>query len=298
MQILVTKNPNEADIITHAGVFHADEAMAIAIYSKACDLNVLRIYRTFSPVVNAPEDVLVIDIGGGSFDHHQKGGNGCRANGVPYASAGLVWRTFGLALVNPEVWEIVDQELIQGIDAMDNGQMPSLNYPAEAFNISRIISQMNPTWDSYEPSDICFLRAVNFSTLVLQNCILNAKAKVKAASIVNKAIEQSENRIMVLDRYVPWQDYIFSSSDPKAKDIAFVVFPSNRGGVNWQCVPDAPNSFGQRKPVPKEWRGLRDGELQVATGVKDAIFCHPAGFIGSAQTLQGAIELALLALES
>ena len=298
MQILLTQNPLEANIITHNSVFHADEIMAIAIYSQVCDLNILRIHRTFSVTTNLPEDILVVDMGGGDFDHHQPGCNGCRANGVPYASAGLVWRTFGFGLVDPEVFEIVDQELIQGIDAMDNGQMPRANYPAENYNISRMISQMNPTWDSCMEPDSYFLQAIELASIALKNCIKNAKARVKAASIVNNAIEKSENGIMVLDCYVPWQDYIFSSTNPKAKEIAFVVFPSNRGGVNWQCVPDAPNSFGQRKPVPKEWRGLRDTELQVATGIKTAIFCHPAGFIGGAETLQDAIALAKLALES
>ena len=63
-------------------------------------------------------------------------------------------------------------------------------------------------------------------------------------------------------------------------------------------MPDAIDSFGQRKPVPAEWKGLRDSELQTVTGVTTASFCHPAGFIGGAETLADALALAKLAIEA
>ena len=103
---------------------------------------------------------------------------------------------------------------------------------------------------------------------------------------------------MVLDQFVPWQEFIFASANKKAEEVQFVVFPSNRGGYNWQCVPDALGSFGQRKPVPTEWRGLRGKDLQELTGVQTASFCHPAGFIGGADTLEDALALAKLAVEA
>ena len=49
--------------------------------------------------------------------------------------------------------------------------------------------------------------------------------------------------------------------------------------------------------MPKEWRGLTGEELQKVTGVPDAVFCHPAGFIGGAETLEGAVEMAKRAVE-
>ena len=103
---------------------------------------------------------------------------------------------------------------------------------------------------------------------------------------------------MVLNQFVPWQEYIFSSTNSKADEIQFVVFPSNRGGYNWQCVPDGLGSFGQRKPVPEEWKGLNGSELQLVTGVRTASFCHPAGFIGGAETFTDAYALAKKAVEA
>ena len=68
-----------------------------------------------------------------------------------------------------------------------------------------------------------------------------------------------------------------------------------RGGFNWQCVPEKLGSFVQKKPVPAEWKGLKGPDLQKVTGVATATFCHPAGFIGGAETMEDAIRLAEIA---
>ena len=299
--INITKNITEATAITHGGTFHADEVMATIILNKV--FGNITVCRTFRVPEDLKEDVIVYDIGFGAFDHHQKGGNGARENGVPYAACGLIWKQFGPQIVadtcNPElVWELIDRDLIQGIDAGDNGVMPKADYPAQAMNISSIISEFNPNWDCEEDTDEAFIKAVEFAEVVFDNTLSSVIAKAKAQKIVEEAIETAEGHIMVLDQFVPWQEYIFSSTNPKAGEIQFVVFPSNRGGYNWQCVPDGIGSFGQRKPVPEEWKGLRDADIQKETGIKTATFCHPAGFIGGAETFADAYALAKKAVEA
>lgn len=299
--IKITKNSAEAKFITHGGTFHADEVLATVILEKV--FRDIKISRTFTVPENLKEDVMVFDIGGGKFDHHQKGGNGARENGVPYASCGLIWKEYGHELVkntpNPDlVWHIVDRDLIQGIDATDNGQMPGIDYPAQAWTINKLVSSFNPTWDSNEDSDSAFEMAVSFAEIIFNKVLANAIANAKAQTIVEEAIEKSKNHIMVLDEFLPWQEFIFSSVNPKAEELWFVVFPSNRGGYNWQCVPDAFGSFGQRKSVPTEWRGAKPEELKKMTGVATATFCHPTGFLGATDTLEDAIELAQIASQS
>ena len=49
-------------------------------------------------------------------------------------------------------------------------------------------------------------------------------------------------------------------------------------------------------PLPKEWYGLRKEELQKCSGVEDAIFCHPSGFLAGCQTQQGAMKMANIAM--
>src|SRR4051812_5273225 len=89
-------------IVTHGGKFHADDAWAVAV------LHILfpdaDIVRTRDPAIIATAD-FAVDVGGvwnpatGRFDHHQKGFDGARGSGVPYASAGLVWREYGARCV-------------------------------------------------------------------------------------------------------------------------------------------------------------------------------------------------------
>lgn len=285
---------DQASHITHGGVFHADEAMATAILSA---IEPIALNRTF----RVPEDTKarVYDIGGGKYDHHQKGRNGTRENGVPYSSAGLIWRDFGHKLVScDQAWVFVDQELIQGIDAVDNGVLPDVDYPAKPASISNLISGFNPDWDSEAKPDDAFLEAVAFAQGVLARAIASAESKARAKSLVDEAVAASEGQIIVLPRFAPWQEYVLESEDPRAAEALYVVFPSNRGGYNVQAIPDAVDSFGNRKPLPEAWRGLREGNLQGASGVADATFVHPAGFIGGAATLAGALAMARKAIEA
>ena len=255
-----------------------------------------------------PEGVIVYDIGNGKFDHHQKGGNGCRPeNGVPYAACGLLWKEFGRELLKISevssdliefVWFLIDRDLIQGIDAADNGVLPKTDYPAQGLTISQMVSAFNPNWDNKKSADEAFLEAVAFAEQVFDNLLANALSKAKARAIVEEAIQASAMHIMVLEQFVPWQDFIFASKNEKAAEIQFVVFPSLRGGYNWQCVPDSLGGFGQRKPVPADWKGLKDADLQEVTGIPTATFCHPAGFMGTAETFADALNMAKLAAEA
>ena len=290
-------NVKEANAITHGGLFHADEVMATVILSRIMDVKVARVFKVPEDVSS---DVIVYDIGYGELDHHQKGGNGCRENEIPFAACGLIWKKYGLKVVadtvNPEkVWDIIDRTLIQGIDATDNGTMPKVDYPCGNMSISQIISSFNPNWDTQDDPDEAFMRAIALAEQVFNNCFERAKGLVKADSIVEEAIEKADDKIMVLEQFVPWDNPLLNSENAKASNILFVVFPSNRGGYCFQCVPDALGSFGQRKSVPNSWKGLREEDFQKETGVATASFCHPAGFIGGAETLADAIELARLA---
>lgn len=44
--------------------------------------------------------------------------------------------------------------------------------------------------------------------------------------------------------------------------------------------------------LPKAWRGLRDKELDDASGIQGCIFVHRSGFIGAHATREGAIAMA------
>ena len=303
--VSLTKDISDATHITHGGNFHADEVFATVILAKVYEKWGKKIILTRADKMpnKFKRGVMFYDIGCGKYDHHQIGGNGERKNGVPYATCGLVWKKFGNIIVedtaNPtKVWHMVDNIIIQGIDAIDNGVLPTLDYPAHVMGVSTVISSFNPTWDSEETSDEAFLKALDYAETIFNNVLKNACAKVKVEGVIEEEIEKCDGPIMVMEQYIPWQDALVYSINPKAKDILFVVFPSNRSGYNWQAVPKKIGTFNLRKAAPKEWWGLSDNELRELTGVATAKFCHNSGFIGGCETLEDAIKMAELAVEA
>ena len=102
---------------------------------------------------------VVVDVGGvyddarKRYDHHQRGFDKARPNGIKYSSAGLVWFHYGMLVMDefgPDaqaMWDDIDMNFIAAIDATDNGQRlnetPSL---VRVQTLSSLIGAMNPTW--------------------------------------------------------------------------------------------------------------------------------------------------------
>ncbi len=299
--IKITKNIKEANLITHSGTFHADEIFSTIILSKIISkITIIRLPEITDKALNS--DIIIFDIGGGKFDHHQQGGNGVRENGVKYASCGLIWKEYGRKLLKKyRIEEIeytfnyIDKNLIQFIDANDNGELPKLNTQYRNFHISYILGLFNPKWDENKESDEKFLKALDLAEIIFDEFLKDTFSKIKAKNKVETAIERSKDNILILDEFMPWKEFLLESKNNKAKEINFVIFPSNREGFNIYAVPKEIGNFENRKSMPKEWRGLRDKELQQVTGIKTAVFCHNAGFIATCKEKKDALKLAKLA---
>lgn len=305
MKIKLTKSIQDANCITHAGTFHADEIFATIILSEIMDQIVL---------IRLPEvkesdypEKMIYDIGGGKFDHHQVGGNGQRENGVKYASCGLVWKHFGLEVLKKHgvldtnyVFNIVDRDIIQFIDSNDNGQAPVIDTDYGYMHLSKIIAQFNPCWDEEgeKDTDENFYEALKIAKTIWDNTLKNIIHKVAAKKYVDEAIEDSEDGIMILNMFMPWKEFVVDSTNPKAKDINYIIFPSNRGGYSVYAVPVKKDSFESRKLFPVEWGGLRDEQLQKVTGVETAKFCHNARFLCTTLTQKDALKIASIAQKS
>lgn len=59
----------------------------------------------------------------------------------------------------------------------------------------------------------------------------------------------------------------------------------------------APDRFESRKPLPNQWRGVRDEELSRVAGIPGCVFVHMSGFIGGNQSYEGALAMAKAALK-
>ena len=303
-RIIITENIEEADLITHNGTFHSDEVFSTVLLSKVLKKDILKLCRTS----NIKEGItgFVYDVGYGKYDHHQPGGNGERKNGIKYSSFGLVWRDFGkdyLKQLNclqiEEVWSMLDKKLVQNIDAIDNGQLGKLTqFDFEVVTLPNLISMYNSNWDDEQANqNEMFLKAVQFAQTVFDRFIISVVSKIRAKSRVEDAIENSKNQILILEKFMPWKEFLLDSENEKAKNILFVVFPSNRGGYNVYAVPKENGSFESRKLFPAKWAGLKDEELQKATGVATATFCHTNRFICATKTKEDAIKIANIAVK-
>lgn len=285
----------EANAVTHGGTFHADEVFACVVLARCMDVKLVRV---LSVPDDLPKNVLVFDIGGGKYDHHQSD-KAVRANGVPYAAFGLIWKDYGKRFLSElgcpdgylnRVFSVLEKKFVVGMDAYDNGVNWNEGQGTEK-GLSLVMGLYNPTWLESGGANRAFTQAVQVADTVLTRMALNYIAGVRAEDALETAIKESTSHYLVLNKYLPWKGVLLSSKQPKAAEIWYVIYPSNRGGYCCQCVPAGVDTFEQRHPVPEQWRGN-----PKATGVEDCVFVHQTGFLATMKTLEGALEYVTRAL--
>lgn len=291
-------------IVTHSGKFHTDDVLAYAIALKYFNgKEPLQLIRSRSDEVITGADI-VFDVGGmydpatHRYDHHQVGRAGARTNTIPYAACGLIWKHFGKALcTTDEVWTIVDEDLVQGVDAIDNGtSLYTLNeLNVKPFSIGSVVDCFLPTSEDATPEefDAQFVKAAEFMVFVLESTIHRAESKISSkaaiAEVYNSAMDK---QIIICEKYIPGAKKLLSIYD----EPIFVIYPDQNSRWRVEGVRIDPNDFPIRKDLPTSWAGLRDADFQNQSGVADATFCHPGLFTAGAETKSGAVELAKKAL--
>lgn len=283
---------------THDGRFHADEVVATAILKEIFEVEITR--TRDSNILNQLD--IIYDVGGGEFDHHGIEKE-YREDGVPYAACGLIWRRFGkdvISFVEPSLsdeeidtaFNHVDQVLIKGIDAQDNG-IRTGEETIPHMTISSIIGGFNPPWDSERPEDVAFNEAVDIASSVLKNTMNRIFSIFKSRDIIVKAYENREKpEVLVLDTSCPWEDNLLDIDEKK--EVLFVVYP-NKDRYSMQTVRG--DDGKDKRYLPESWAGKENEELAEVTGVEDAIFCHTGRFIAVAKSFEGIMKMAELALK-
>lgn len=289
-------------IVTHSGTFHADELLATAaleIFFKGVPYEVIR--SRDEEVIKSGDYVLdvgfVYDPATHRYDHHQKGGAGARANGVPYSSFGLVWQNFGKEICgSAEVAEAIDRRLVQPIDMADNGM--EVHIPTSAVHpyiLHNIVMAFRPTWKEGGSCDAQFKEMVTFMKRLLEREITMERDNQEGASLVEQFYQAApDKRLIVLDSQYPWHNVLARHPEP-----LYVVKPKHYS-TKWEieCVRTDTLSFANRKSLPEAWAGLNDGQFIAATGIADAVFCHNQRYVAVTETKEGALKLAELALSA
>lgn len=279
MELLEEIKKKDAKAFTHGGKFHADD-----VFSSA-----LLLYINPEIVISrgnkVPEDFdgIVFDIGRGRYDHHQKDSRVCE-NGVPYAAFGLLWEVLGKEILGEELAEKMDESFIQPLDINDN--------TGEKNELATLIGNFNPPWDAKGGSDEAFFQAVSVAGMILENKFERYRGNARADQRVEQVLEEHnpKDRILVLPEFIPCQKALAET------EIAFVIFPSNRGGY---CIQPQKREYSMnyKCSFPSQWLGLEGEELVKETGLSSAVFCHKGGFLMTVGELEDAKAACKKALE-
>lgn len=225
------------------------------------------------------------------------------------------------------------EHFVLELDAIDNGVEPSdgpIRYRISTGLASRV-GRLNPAWnESFDDSrtNNAFKEAVALATNELAAVIRSyVKHWLPAREIVQRAMAPEARRavhasgsIIKLEHFCPWKDHLHEieaevaaeEGEPATKrsrgtedggadgaplvPVLYVLYEDTSGSWRIQAVPQQPDSFVSRKPLPAAWRGVRDADLASVSGVAGATFAHASGFIGGAKTLPDVIHMAALAV--
>ncbi len=289
--IEITNKVEEAKLITHSGIFHPDDVFSTAFLSKIYpDSKVIRVNN----VSETTKDQIVYDIGFGRFDHHGPDAK-WRNEKIKYSSLGLLWKEYGVEYLKnitdnyEDVWNRIDTKLVCQIDGIDNGNFPTITADYELMDLDHIIDLYNSNWNEEKNNDSNFIRAVSVASEIFDNLVRREIAYSMAFAMVKEAIKNTSNNLLILDKYIPYEEALFS--DNNSANIKAVIFPATRGGYTIKPVTVGNGSYELKYNFPKEWWGLHDEELVEKSGVKTAKFLHSNGFIAVTDNLDDAVLL-------
>ncbi len=289
-----------------------DDLFGVAALLTAFKGEKCKVVRSLDPKVWAKADIL-LDIGGiydpkkNRFDHHQAGGAGFHESGIPLASFGLIWKKFGKKISgSAAVAEYVEKKLVLFCDAVDTGTstyVPAAEFPdvfpftledyikLECIEVKEKAASGKGNESLAKDFDKAFTRLLPFAERVISLAVMKGKSKQKFVPAVKRMYAAAKDkRIAISEVFIPADLEDFP-------EVLVYVYKDLRGGWSAKNVPKGPHTYEGRMHFPESWRGLRDEELAVVTGVPDARFCHNAGFLAVAGSKEGILALVHKALD-
>jgi len=269
---------NFKSIVTHNGLFHADEVTACALLIHFASAS-RAIERTRDASIIEAADV-VVDVGGifnplmMRFDHHQDFYEGT------LSSAGMV-----LSFLESEMPQGLAQYLrdqfIDGVDAIDNGLAPKLE--KGFLDFSGVISSFNTDDPFGNDQDWAFMSAVEFTIEMVERMVTRHEKLMKDAAKIDAAFDNYDGKgILELPGFLNWQ-----------KDVCHFNGLADDGAAIRRVI--WPQADGWRVQVPPKELGSFELGAAPLTGEdapEDLVFVHKAGFIGGAKSKEGALQLA------
>ena len=280
-------------IVTHAGVFHADDVTATALVAVYDDLalrgskviftrvphqtNIEEVVRILEEEYNATK-VYVADVGriydvrNLKFDHHQYG-QGDEEFGN--AAAGLIYKYFR---DNGFISKYEAVELDPFVKMVDENDIGIYQGPYEG-TFPWVVSLQNDADIYSKQQDVNFIKAV----LEAMDIIVNVKLRACQKEETFSTLKESKiilPGVLEMPEYLPgWNDIIFDIEEFNHIDLV-IWYDQVQNTWKVQNVPDKPDSFGRRgRPVP-----------YVEPLPKDCVFIHKGNFFGVFKTKEALLD--------
>lgn len=273
----------------HDGAFHADEvtACALLILFNLADKDKIIRTRDASLLKNCE---FVCDVGGiydpglKRFDHHQVDYQG------ELSSAGMILLYLkSTKIISTALYDFYNHSLVLGVDAHDNGRFSG---EIGHCNFSGVISNFVPPEQEISPEEMnrWFFKALEFTYDHLKRLRHRFEYIQECKKDVEKVMESS-HEVLYFDHSIPWIEAFFELGG-ESHPAKFLIMPT---GSHWKLrgiPPSLRERMKVRIPLPEEWAGLSNEDLERVSGIKGAIFCHKGRFISVWKTKEAA-EMAL-----
>lgn len=256
-------------IITHSGIFHADEVFAIAALIKwNLDTGVFILRTRKQEHIFPEENTFIVDVGGvydeskKMFDHHQD--QSIKASNL------LVFKYIRSRMLIPYDVYVEMHPFMSGISDFDTNQNDAnrnwvrFNSEHKFRNISNIIAGFNRDPLDDETQLVQFRKAINFAIEILDNEEYAAIKRIEAEDIyANRVI--IGNNIALFDKFCPiWEE---------KKEHIYAILPNPSG---WSL--NTADSSLYPLPIVEH---------------KDLVFAHKGRFISIFSNKEAAIKVAM-----
>jgi uncharacterized UPF0160 family protein len=292
--------------LTHSGLFHADEVAGYVIARKAGIVaNFLRTDKDTAQnmaAIDQGETLLVADILGVydpakfRFDHHQQRPGQTpelyRGNGIPYATAGLLWKHFGFRVCGEDllVKSRVETLIFEQLDANDAApdwyaEGYAAGNPVRVMTLSNLISAFNA--DNIRDDDKqaeAFEAAANWFETVLDKAIKDAKSYAtnyrKFSEITTYDVE---TRTILTEGFIQGGMEIAAEMYPNALYMfGKSSFPAPNYPYSLTALPIRPGRRELKKPIKRP------------VGWPEKQFIHGGKFIAAVKDWENAKILILM----
>lgn len=259
-------------ILTHSGLGHLDDKLGSAILyalNEGIKIRRERFRNAFDYRILSEKGYALLDVGGifdpskYMFDHHQEN-SPVRPNGIPFATAGLVWETFGELLCsgNKNLVSLMDKRLFQFVDFKDNGGRINLGTKSFQKREDRVeevflpltLSEVGFSYNyATSPDDQNFNLAVKDLSLIIKNYInkflnaFNGKGNIAfsnsdytnivfSTAIISSSLGKDFQNI---------RDGLTSNAEKYLVSLGIKSRNDSRRGVNYGLTGTVWNIFGQ-----------------------------------------------------